>query len=134
MIEKRYRTNLNDKIAALRDAVPELREAYQEAERMAAEPKAAAANGEEYQEPLDSNNFPGLKLNKATILGKACEQIYELEKKLVDAQTENNRLKTQMADLERTILMQKLVVPQTQTAVWGGFIPMPQEEGRNAEY
>jgi hypothetical protein len=57
MIEKRYRTNLNDKIAALRDSVPSLRI------------MSKSARGEDTND--DREDLQGLtpahKLNKATV-------------------------------------------------------------------
>lgn len=53
MIEKRYRTNLNDKISALRDSVPSLRVMS----------KGSANSGEEDLQGLT----PAHKLNKATV-------------------------------------------------------------------
>jgi hypothetical protein len=61
MIEKRYRTNLNDKIAALRDSVPSLRI------------MTKSARGEDTAD--DREELQGLtpahKLNKATVSGEA---------------------------------------------------------------
>ncbi|KAG9254086.1 helix-loop-helix DNA-binding domain-containing protein [Emericellopsis atlantica] len=62
MIEKRYRTNLNEKIAELRDAVPDLRAAHNSPER-------GSHNG----------SVSPQRLNKATILTKAAEYIAYLE-------------------------------------------------------
>lgn len=72
MIEKRYRTNLNDKIAALRDSVPSL--------RVMSRP---GSNGnEEEDDPEDLEGLtPAHKLNKATVLSKATEYIRHLEKR-----------------------------------------------------
>ncbi|QDS76166.1 hypothetical protein FKW77_007614 [Venturia effusa] len=72
MIEKRYRTNLNDKIAALRDSVPSL--------RVMSRP---GSNGnEEEDDPEDLEGLtPAHKLNKATVLAKATEYIRHLEKR-----------------------------------------------------
>ena len=59
MIEKRYRTNLNDKIAALRDSVPSLRV------------MARSGNGDDEDELEDLEGLaPAHKLNKATVLSK----------------------------------------------------------------
>lgn len=56
MIEKRYRTNLNDKIAALRDSVPSLRV------------MAKSARGEDADAKEDLQGLtPAHKLNKATV-------------------------------------------------------------------
>lgn len=54
MIEKRYRTNLNDKIAALRDSVPSLRVMSKKGSR-----------GEDIQEDLQGLT-PAHKLNKVS--------------------------------------------------------------------
>ncbi|RKF60323.1 putative sterol regulatory element binding protein sre1 protein [Erysiphe neolycopersici] len=81
MIEKRYRTNLNDKIAALRDAVPSLRIT------------SKSARGEDTMD--DREELQGLKpahkLNKATVLSKATEYIYHLENR-------NKRLRQELSD------------------------------------
>lgn len=70
MIEKRYRTNLNDKIAALRDSVPSL--------RVMSRPNGG---NEEDDDPEDLEGLtPAHKLNKATVLSKATEYIRHLEK------------------------------------------------------
>ncbi|MBE3047211.1 helix-loop-helix domain-containing protein, partial [Candidatus Bathyarchaeota archaeon] len=57
MIEKRYRTNLNDKIAALRDSVPSLRI------------MSKSARGEDTTEDREELHglTPAHKLNKATV-------------------------------------------------------------------
>lgn len=82
MIEKRYRTNLNDKIAALRDSVPSLR-------------VMSRPNGtEEDDDPEDLEGLtPAHKLNKATVLSKATEYIRHLEKR-------NKRLMDEVATLK----------------------------------
>ena len=69
MIEKRYRTNLNDKIAALRDSVPSLRI------------MTKSARGEDTAD--DREELQGLtpahKLNKATVSGEASCCSYDCE-------------------------------------------------------
>lgn len=57
MIEKRYRTNLNDKIAALRDSVPSLRVARK---------NSSAGKNMDCEEDLQGLT-PAHKLNKATV-------------------------------------------------------------------
>ncbi|KAH6625307.1 hypothetical protein C7974DRAFT_198570 [Boeremia exigua] len=85
MIEKRYRTNLNDKIAALRDSVPSLR-------------VMSRPNGtEEDDDPEDLEGLtPAHKLNKATVLSKATEYIRHLEKR-------NKRLTDEVTTLKGRI-------------------------------
>ncbi|KAL1592840.1 Clr6 histone deacetylase associated PHD protein-2 Cph2 [Paraconiothyrium brasiliense] len=86
MIEKRYRTNLNDKIAALRDSVPSLRVMS----------RGAGAN-EEDDDPEDLEGLtPAHKLNKATVLSKATEYIRHLEKR-------NKRLQDEVTTLQGRI-------------------------------
>ncbi|KAG4439447.1 hypothetical protein IFR05_005059 [Cadophora sp. M221] len=90
MIEKRYRTNLNDKIAALRDSVPSLRI------------MTKSARGEDTAD--DREELQGLtpahKLNKATVLSKATEYINHLEKRNKRLQDENGEQKARLAAFE----------------------------------
>ncbi|KAL2067470.1 hypothetical protein VTL71DRAFT_1895 [Oculimacula yallundae] len=90
MIEKRYRTNLNDKIAALRDSVPSLRI------------MSKSARGEDTAD--DREELQGLtpahKLNKATVLSKATEYINHLEKRNKRLQDENEEQKARLAAFE----------------------------------
>jgi hypothetical protein len=92
MIEKRYRTNLNDKIAALRDSVPSLRVMSR-----------ATANGEEEED--DGEDLGGLtpahKLNKATVLSKATEYIRHLEKRNKKLQDELAAVKNRLEAFEK---------------------------------
>ncbi|KAF1815244.1 hypothetical protein P152DRAFT_447478 [Eremomyces bilateralis CBS 781.70] len=81
MIEKRYRNNLNDKIAALRDSVPSLRVMS----------RTNDSKDEDETEDLEGLT-PAHKLNKATVLSKATEYIRHLEKS-------NKRLSDEMATL-----------------------------------
>lgn len=74
VIEKRYRNNLNQKIAALRDSVPTLR----------AEPQDAVDLG---------GLTPASKLNKATVLSKAMEYIQHLERCNNSLEQENAKLR-----------------------------------------
>ncbi|ROV87108.1 hypothetical protein VSDG_10038 [Cytospora chrysosperma] len=86
MIEKRYRTNLNDKIAALRDSVPSLRVL------------SKSARGEDTTEDREELHglTPAHKLNKATVLSKATEYIRHLEKR-------NNRLNDENSVMQQRI-------------------------------
>ena len=90
MIEKRYRTNLNDKIAALRDSVPSLR-------------VMSRGNGaEEDDDDVDLEGLaPAHKLNKATVLSKATEYIRHLEKRNKKLQDDLDALKKQMNSYEK---------------------------------
>lgn len=91
MIEKRYRTNLNDKIAALRDSVPSLRVMSR-----------ANGTGEEEDDPEDLEGLtPAHKLNKATVLSKATEYIRHLEKRNKRLQDEVNSLKGRVDSFEK---------------------------------
>ncbi|EEB06263.2 sterol regulatory element binding protein [Schizosaccharomyces japonicus yFS275] len=88
MIEKRYRTNLNDRICELRDAVPSL--------RAAAALRCGSAPDKEDLEGLT----PARKLNKGTILAKATEYIRHLENKNRSLIMDNKRLQERLAYYE----------------------------------
>jgi len=88
MIEKRYRTNLNDKIAALRDSVPSLRIMTKTNSR-----------GEEVVEDLQGLT-PAHKLNKATILSKATEYIAHLERRNKILNKDNSALNSRVEAFE----------------------------------
>ncbi|PVI05241.1 hypothetical protein DM02DRAFT_584664 [Periconia macrospinosa] len=91
MIEKRYRTNLNDKIAALRDSVPSLRVMSR-----------VNGGGEEEDDPEDLEGLtPAHKLNKATVLSKATEYIRHLEKRNKRLQDEVSTLKARIESYEK---------------------------------
>jgi len=90
MIEKRYRNNLNDKIAALRDAVPSLRVAAYKLEHGHLPDDAEL--DEDLAEEL-GGLVPAQKLNKATILSKAAEYIMHLERRNKELADENAQLK-----------------------------------------
>lgn len=92
MIEKRYRTNLNDKIAALRDSVPSLRVMSQR-----------NTHGGEVEEDLQGLT-PAHKLNKATVLAKATEYISHLEKRNRYLQKENANLKSRVDAFEILVM------------------------------
>jgi hypothetical protein len=81
MIEKKYRTNINSKILALRDAVPSLR---------------IAAGSKDISVADLEGLIPASKLNKASVLTKATEYIKHLENK-------NNILKQQNLELQKLI-------------------------------
>ncbi|KAB5546903.1 hypothetical protein GE09DRAFT_1060499 [Coniochaeta sp. 2T2.1] len=117
MIEKRYRNNLNDKIAALRDSVPALRVMVHRLEGGAAE-----NNGGSELDDEENNGFgvavgkieggaedlgglaPAHKLNKATILGKATEYIVHLEKRNRRLAQENETLRSRVEGFEMLVM------------------------------
>ena len=115
MIEKRYRTNLNDKIAALRDSVPALRI------------MSKSARGEDTTEDREELHglTPAHKLNKATVstfsyrsisrysidadismkvLSKATEYIRHLEKRNNRLLEENNSMQARIAAFEKLFM------------------------------
>ncbi|MCJ1419845.1 hypothetical protein MMC32_006201 [Xylographa parallela] len=85
VIEKRYRSNLNDKIAMLRDSIPVLRVSAQ---------RASAKDGSSDTEDSQDGDGPTskVKLNKATVLTKATEYIKQLERQTECLLEENARL------------------------------------------
>ncbi|KAF9876289.1 sterol regulatory element binding protein sre1 [Colletotrichum karsti] len=94
MIEKRYRTNLNDKIAALRDSVPSLRI------------MSKSARGEDTTEDREELHglTPAHKLNKATVLSKATEYIRHLEKRNNRLIDENSAMQNRIAAFEKLFM------------------------------
>lgn len=110
MIEKRYRTNLNDKIAALRDSVPALRVMVH---RLEQNPNASPDETMEEQikaeaglDPEDDLGglTPAHKLNKATILSKATEYIALLERKNRALAKENTSLRNRVEGFEMLVM------------------------------
>ncbi|KAI8680604.1 hypothetical protein LRP88_04606 [Fusarium phalaenopsidis] len=109
MIEKRYRTNLNDKIAALRDSVPALRVMVHRLETQCAD-----GIEEDVEEDL-GGLAPAHKLNKATILSKATEYIAHLEKKNKSLARENNQLRNRVEGFEMLVMSRDQAPP---AGVW----------------
>lgn len=111
MIEKRYRTNLNDKIAALRDSVPALRVMVHRLEH-------TNSSGEEAEDEAfgmgmgmkigEEDDLGGLtpahKLNKATILSKATEYIAHLERRNRNLAKENAALRGRVEGFEMLVM------------------------------
>ncbi|KAL4764683.1 basic helix-loop-helix domain-containing protein [Aspergillus foveolatus] len=85
VIEKRYRANLNEKIAELRDSVPSLR----------------ASKGNGGLDDEDEGVTPATKLNKASILSKATDYIRHLETRNKRLEDENTALKIRLRELEK---------------------------------
>ncbi|KAL2844726.1 hypothetical protein BJY01DRAFT_263808 [Aspergillus pseudoustus] len=86
VIEKRYRANLNEKIAELRDSVPSLRAS-----------KGSCGIVDDDAEGVT----PANKLNKASILSKATEYIRHLETRNKRLEDENTALKVRLRELEK---------------------------------
>ncbi|MCJ1398074.1 hypothetical protein MMC11_001271 [Xylographa trunciseda] len=89
VIEKRYRSNLNDKIAILRDSVPALRISAQ---------RAPAKDGSSDTEDSGEGEGPTskVKLNKATVLTKATDYIKQLERQNERLMEENAMLRNRL--------------------------------------
>ena len=94
IIEKRYRANLNQKIAELRDSVPSLR-------------SAKKTKGKDGSDETDEEDLEGLtasnKLNKASVLTKAVEYIRHLEFRMKRLEDENKSLKDRLLELDKVI-------------------------------
>ena len=125
-IEKRYRTNLNDKITQLRNAVPSLRQMTVRSKTAA---PAAAESGEcdDAEDGLvmdfagaaaaGGGGGGGAKLNKATILSKATEYILQLERRNEGLETENGALRGRVEELE-LLLMAATAAGDGRVGVW----------------
>jgi hypothetical protein len=105
VIEKRYRTNLNDKIAALRDSVPSLRVMARRLEPGHGSDDEMGPEGcdDDCDEELGGLT-PAHKLNKATVLSKATEYITHLEKKNKTLARENAELRDRVEGFETMIM------------------------------
>ncbi|KAJ5644078.1 uncharacterized protein N7484_006585 [Penicillium longicatenatum] len=89
VIEKRYRANLNEKIAELRDSVPSLR-------------TTKNTNGESNEDEEDGEGAQSAsKLNKASILSKATEYIKHLEIRNQRLEDENTALKNRLRQVDK---------------------------------
>lgn len=91
VIEKRYRANLNDKIAELRDSVPSLR-AF-----------AKQTNGGGLDDDDGDGVAPANKLNKASILSKATDYIRHLEIRNKRLEEENTALKNRLREFDKAV-------------------------------
>lgn len=89
IIEKRYRANINEKIADLRKSIPSLRG-----------PKETKSENASDDEEGDSGSKP---LNKAFILTKAVDYIRHLELRNRKLDDENLALKTRLCRLEKVV-------------------------------
>lgn len=90
-IEKRYRININAKIAGIQKIIP-----------WVALEKTAFETGEENEAEAENRNDS--KLNKSMILEKATEYIIYLQKREKDFAEENQRLKEQIIKLGGQVL------------------------------
>lgn len=89
VIEKRYRANLNEKIAELRDSVPSLR-------------VAKSTNGDSNEEEDDGEAAQAAgKMNKASILSKATDYIKHLEIRNKRLEDENTALKNRLRQVDK---------------------------------
>ncbi|ODQ60228.1 hypothetical protein WICANDRAFT_68753 [Wickerhamomyces anomalus NRRL Y-366-8] len=112
VIEKKYRTNINTKITALRDSVPALR--------------MAAGDANTTINDLDGLS-PAAKVNKAIVLTKATEYIKHLERKNSLLMRENQQMKHYLGSLPAQS-QQQHHIPQQQ------FHPQPYNMPPNPQY
>ncbi|KAI9791529.1 MAG: hypothetical protein M1833_001513 [Piccolia ochrophora] len=101
VVEKRYRVNLNGKIAALRDSVPSLRRHRRSTLTPGKAPEAVLDQKDDLEEEQEGQASATQKLNKATVLSKATEYIGHLEQQNQRLEAENAALKRRISDIER---------------------------------
>ncbi|KAL4894418.1 hypothetical protein BDV59DRAFT_11245 [Aspergillus ambiguus] len=89
VVEKRYRANLNEKIAELRDSVPSLR--------------ATKASNVGILDDEDEGVTHTKQLNKASILSKATEYIRHLEIRNKRLEDENTGLKNRLRQVDKAV-------------------------------
>lgn len=99
-IERRYRDNINERIATLRAAVPALRDLTPKNNGGSSSllPRKPRRKGE--PEDLVDGVSAATKLNKATILGKATEYIHYLKKRETQLSAEAEGLKELIRSLQ----------------------------------
>ncbi len=126
VIEKRYRSNLNDKIAKLRDSVPTLREAYQLSTKNST--KDGRSDSDESGD--DQAQSTGVKFNKASVLTKATEYIEELEKTKERAVKENEFLRRRLKEMEKMQTSSSIYVQESgiSSAISTSFSPSVRSE------
>ncbi|KAI8376029.1 helix-loop-helix DNA-binding domain-containing protein [Radiomyces spectabilis] len=103
-IERRYRNNINDRIAELKNAVPALLYAKLKDSRTGSKRSHRAAMEEEDDDGEDAEEYldgvaVATKLNKATILRKAIEYINHLKRTGEHARRENTVLQQLLAQM-----------------------------------
>ncbi|OBT95182.1 hypothetical protein VE01_07614 [Pseudogymnoascus verrucosus] len=76
IIEKRYRANLNDKIDALCNRLPNLKAKYNKTHQ------GSGHNEDEYENVNNDHGSKGQKINKAVVLSEAADYIRELEERI----------------------------------------------------
>ena len=104
IIEKRYRTNLNDKIADLRKTVPSLRGDPSETERLSAAPKH----------------------NKSTVLTKAIEYIRHLEQRNAYLENVNVKLRSQARNVRsRSVQCGDNIIEESSESSYAGTEDSP---------
>lgn len=110
MVEKKYRMNLNEKIAVLRDSIPSL--------QMRKNSDSSNENGDD--EDIDGELKPTTKPNKGEVLSKATEYIRYLEKR-------NRKLSGEVVDLRRRLNAFKTFAMTGPIGLNGGMVQ--DEEG-----
>lgn len=103
-IERRYRNNINDRIAELKNAVPALLYAKVKDSRTGNKRTHRATNNEDEDDDEDGEEYldgvaVATKLNKATILRKATEYILHLKRTGDDLRQENATLQHLLGQL-----------------------------------
>ncbi|KAF6011877.1 hypothetical protein HII13_002345 [Brettanomyces bruxellensis] len=107
VVEKKYRTNINMRIAELRNAVPTLKPL-----------STSAGNGQIDLSKLDGLT-PATRLNKASILSKATEYIYHLR-------TKNEALMREVSALHGVIQQYGLSLPPAVQEMHQQLKPLPK--------
>ncbi|KAG7662482.1 CPH2 [[Candida] subhashii] len=118
MIEKKYRTNINSKIVALRDAVPSLR--------------IAAGSNDVSVADLEGLS-PASKLNKASVLTKATEYIKHLENKNAMLKESNYRLQRMIQEASLSVVQAPIQIPPPPMHPQQQHVPLPPQAPQQQE-
>ncbi|KAI8082799.1 uncharacterized protein BX664DRAFT_352069 [Halteromyces radiatus] len=96
-VEKKYRNNINDRIAALKEAVPALRYARLKKNNNGKEEMTHSGEEEDLEPVFMDGVTVATKLNKATILQKATDYVYHLRNTNQDLKQDIDVLLTTIA-------------------------------------
>ena len=116
IVEKRYRTNLNDKIYALRDILPNLQTRHKSHQ-------SSGLNEDEDGDASDDQAWKGQKINKAVVLSEAMDYIRQLEQRVRNHDSQMAMMKVQL-DVFKTLAAAKSSGAET-----GGLQDPPQWRG-----
>jgi hypothetical protein len=111
VVEKKYRMNLNEKIAALRDSIPSFQQIHKDSQ--------GNKHGNGDNENIDGESRQAGKPNKGLVLSKATEYIRHLERR-------NRKLNKEIAILKMQVNAFKTLAMAGSIGLTNGPVPNPK--------